>query len=169
MKDLDADTELVDYLRTAADSASVSVATLLRKVFHLNSLTQERGFQELFGSLDDPTMALLMSLDERLRILNPGLHYVLRGTYLGYRREGGIYLTPLAERSQIFLSVIPRGEWLRIVLPVDPVRYAGQPGCRSLTGHGHHGVGDLQVSVPNRDALNDFFVTFGDWLASPRT
>ena len=62
MKDLDADTELVDYLRTAADSASVSVATLLRKVFHLNSLTQERGFQEAFrlagrpdyGAIDEP-------------------------------------------------------------------------------------------------------------------
>jgi hypothetical protein len=169
MKDLDADTELVDYLRLAAELAGVSVAVLLRKVFHVNALRQEPGFQGLFGSLDDATMTLLMRLDERLRILNPGLHYVFRTSYLGYRREGGTYITPLAERSQIFLSVVPRIGWLRVVLPVDPVRYASQPGCRSLTGQGHHGVGELQVDITNPDALNGFFMTFGDWLASPRT
>ncbi len=167
MKSIDADRELVEYLQLSAREAGISVAALLRQVLHVNPLTQEPGFQQLFGTAGSELRRLLTRLDQRLRILNPGLHYVFRSTYLGYRREGGIAGTAVSDRTQIFASVLPRRERLCVVLPVDPARYAGQPGCRVLTGQGHHGVGDLQVDLPDEDALDRFFKTFRDWLGPP--
>jgi hypothetical protein len=164
----DADPELVEYLQLAASEAGISVAALLRQVLHVNPLTQEPGFEQLFGTVGSELRRLLMRLDERLKILNPGLHYVFRSTYLGYRREGGIAATAVSERTQIFVSVVPRNDRLCVVLPVDPARYAGQPGCRVLSGQGHHGVGELQVDLPNGDALDRFFETFRDWLGPHR-
>jgi len=164
---IDADPELVEYLQLSAREAGISVAALLRQVLHVNSLTHESGFQQLFGTVGSEVRRLLMRLDQRLRILNPGLHYVFRSTYLGYRREGGIAATVVSERSQIFVSVVPRSDRLCVVLPVDPAPYAGQPGCRVLSGQGHHGVGELQVDLPDEDALDRFFKTFRDWLGPP--
>jgi predicted transport protein len=164
---IDADRELGEYLQTSAREAGITVAELLRQVLHLNPLTQEPGFEQLFGTAGSELRRLLMHLDHRLRILNPGLHYVFRSTYLGYRREGGTAATAVSERTQIFVSVVPRSDRLRLVLPVDPARYAGQPGCRVLSGQGHHGVGELQVDVPDEDALDRFFKTFRDWLGPP--
>ncbi len=161
---IDADPELVEYLQSSAREAGITVAALLRQVLHVNPLTQELGFQQLFGTVGSEVQRLLLRLDQRLRILNPGLHYVFRSTYLGYRREGSLATTTVAQRAQIFVSVLPRTNWLCVVLPVDPARYAGQPGCRVLSGQGHHGVGELQVDMPNEDALDRFFKTFRDWL-----
>jgi predicted transport protein len=167
MSSIDADPELAEYLQLSAKEAGVSVAALLRQVLHVNPLTEEPGFQQLFGKADSETRRLLMRLDQRLRILNPGLHYVFRSTYLGYRREGGIAPSGTSERTQIFVSVVPRSAQLCVVLPVEPARYADQPGCRVLTLHGHHGVGELQVDLPDEDALDRFFRTFRDWLRPP--
>jgi hypothetical protein len=167
MTSIDADPELVEYLQLSAREAGTSVAALLRQVLHLNSLTQDPGFQQLFGMAGSELRRLLMHLDQRLRILNPGLHYVFRGTYLGYRREGGIATSVVSKRAQIFVSVVPRRDRLCVVLPVDPANYAGQPGYRVLTGQGHHGVGELQIDLPDEDALDRFFETFRDWLRPP--
>jgi hypothetical protein len=167
MNSVDDDPKLVEYLQLSAKEAGISVAALLRQVLHVNPLTQEPGFQQLFGTVGSELERLLMRLDQRLRILNPGLHYVFRSAYFGYRREGGIATTALSERNQIFASVLPRRELLCVVLPVNPARYAGQPGCRVLTGKGHHGVGELQVDLPDEDALDRFFKTFRDWLGPP--
>jgi hypothetical protein len=167
MNSINADPELVEYLQLSAREAGISVAALLRQVLHVNPLTQELGFQQLFGTAGSELRWLLIRLDQRLRILNPGLHYVFRRTYLGYRRESGIAATAVSQRSQIFASVIPRSERLRVALPVDPRPYAGQPGYRVLTGQGHHGVGELQIDLPDEDALNRFFETFRDWLRPP--
>lgn len=165
---IDADPELVEYLQLSAGEAGISVAALLRQVLHINPLTQEPGFQQLFGTVGNEVRRGLLGLDQRLKILNPGLHYVFRSTYLGYRREGSIAETTVSERAQIFVSVIPRSDRLCVVLPVDPAPYAGQPGCRVLSGHGHHGVGELQVDMPDEGALDRFFNTFRDWLRPPR-
>ena len=167
MNSIDADPELAEYLQLSAREAGVSVAALLRQVLHVNPLTQEPGFQQLFRTARSEPRRLLMHLDQRLRILNPGLHYVFRSTYLGYRREGGLAATAISERTQIFVSVVPRRGWLCVVLPVEPARYARQPGCRVLTGQGHHGVGDLQVDLHDEDALDRFVKTFRDWLGPP--
>ena len=165
--DVGGDAELDEFLRLAAGEADVCVRALLRRVLHVNPLTEEPRFRELFGGADSQTTALLVDLDRRLRVTNPGLHYVYRSTYLGYRREGGATETSVSERSQIFLSVIPRLHLLRVVLPVDPAPYANVSVCRALTGQGHHGVGELQVDLPNEHALNDFFDTFRGWLLAP--
>ena len=167
MSIIDGDAELTEYLQLAADAHGVSVAALLRQVLHVNPLTEEPGFRPLFGSPDANTLALLMRLDRRLRILNPGLHYVFRSSYLGYRREGGSAATVASERSQVFLSVVPRRTWLQLVLPVDPKRYDHLPGCRTLSGQGHHGVGELQVEVADGRALDRLLRTFKDWLTPP--
>jgi hypothetical protein len=167
MSSIDSDAELAGYLQLAAEAAGVSVTALLRQVLHVNPLTEEPGFQQFFGSIGPEALALFTNLDLRLRILNPGLHYVFRTTYFGYRREGSTSETVLSERSQIFLSVLPRTDFPRVVLPVDPAMYAHLSGCRVLTGQGHHGVGDLLVEVPNEEALDRFFKTFHGWLARP--
>ena len=164
---IDADPELVEYLQLSAREAGISVAALLRQILHINSLTQEPGFQRLFGTVGSDVRRGLMHLDQRLRILNPGLHYVFRNTYLGYRREGSIAETAVSERTQIFVSVIPRSDRLCVVLPVDPAAYGDQPGCRVLSGQGHHGVGELQVNMPDEEALDRFFYTFREWLRPP--
>src|SRR5262245_61842258 len=130
MNSIDADAELVEYLQLAAREAGISVAALLRQVLHINPFTQEPGFQQLFGTVRSEVWRLLMLLDQRLRILNPGLHYVFRSTYFGYRREGGIAVSAISERTQVFVSVVPRRDRLCVVLPVDPARYAGKPDCR---------------------------------------
>jgi hypothetical protein len=168
MNSIDDDPELVEYLQLTAREAGISVAALLRQVLHVNPLTLEPGFQQLFGTVGSEVRRLLTRLDQRLRILNPGLHYVFRVSYLGYRREGSVAPTAVSERSQIFVSVLPHSDRLRVVLPVDPARYAGQSGCRVLSGQGHHGVGELQVDMPDEDALGRFFKTFRDWLGPPR-
>ena len=165
---IDADPELVDYLQLSGREAGISVAALLRQVLHINPLTQDPGFQQLFGTVGSEVRRVLMRLDLRLKVLNPGLHYVFRSTYLGYRREGGIAATAVSERSQIFVSVVPRSDRLCVVLPVDPAPYAGKPGCRVLSGQGHHGVGELQVDIPDEETLDRFFNTFRDWLRPPR-
>jgi hypothetical protein len=165
--DIGRDAELEDFLQLAANEADVSVTDLLRRVLHVNLLAEDPRFRQLFGTADSKTRALLMNLDRRLRVLNPGLHYVYRSTYLGYRREGGITKSAASERSQIFLSLVPRIQRLQVMLPIDPAPYVNVSGCRVVTGHGHHGVGELQVDLPNEDALNRFFHTFHGWLLAP--
>src|SRR5260370_19130627 len=105
MNSIDADPELAEYLQLAAREAGVSVTALLRQVLHVNPLTEEPGFQQLFGAVKSEPWRLLMRLDQRLKILNPGLHYVFRSTYLGYRREG--CRDPVALSSTTPLSLRP--------------------------------------------------------------
>lgn len=165
--DIGGDAELEEFLQLAAGQAGVSISALLRQVLHVNPLSKDPRFRQLFGTADGDTTALLLDLDRRLRILNPGLHYVYRSTYLGYRREGETTKSAVSERSQVFLSVVPRAKRLLVMLPVNPAPYANVSGCRAVAGHGHHGVGELQVDLPNEDALNRFFDTFRGWLLAP--
>jgi hypothetical protein len=98
-------------------------------------------------------------------VLNPGLHYVYRATYLGYRREGPASPTGTpANRSQVFLSVLLRNKGLLVVLPLDPRDYEGLPGCRDVGSSGHHGVGDLEVEITVEEDLRLLFSAFGAWL-----
>jgi hypothetical protein len=90
--------ELVAFLQLAADEAETSVPNLLRRVFHVRSLADDPRFRQLFKTTAYDARALLLKLDHRLRVLNPGLHYVYRDTYLGYRREGGTTDRPVVEQ-----------------------------------------------------------------------
>lgn len=159
-----ADAELSKFLDSAAREANSSVDALLRKVLHIEVLTGEPEFRRLFEKTAPEILILLKALDYHLRILNPGLHYVYRGSYLGYRREANRPVIKDSERSQVFLSVLPRSEILRVVLPVDPQPYLKLPNCRAVTGKGHHGVGNLQVDVTNSRQLAIFLKVFDEWL-----
>jgi hypothetical protein len=60
----------------ARDKASLDIFWLRDKSLEdVNPLTQEPGFQQLFGTVGSDLGRLLMRLDQRLRILNPGLHH----------------------------------------------------------------------------------------------
>jgi predicted transport protein len=161
------DTEVTKFLNVAAIEANVSVSDLLRRILHLDSLNDDPRFSRLFGSMPEATKVLLMKLDFRLRVLNPGLHYVFRSMYLGYRREDGHAGKSSSERSQIFASIVPRHRRLRVILPVDPTAYLNLTDCRALSGQGHHGVGDLLVELADEVDLERFFTTFRGWLGDP--
>lgn len=167
MNEISGDAELIEFLRMAAGEAGLSVQDLLRRVFHVNSICNDSEFLRIFAQVSDEISSLWGKLDYRLRVLNPGLHYVFRRTYLGYRRENATSGTPLSERSQVFLSVVPRHRSLRIVLPIDPGPYATLAGCKVLSGRGHHGIGDLLVELIDDEDLARFFRTFHDWLIDP--
>jgi hypothetical protein len=158
------DADLIEFLRCSAQEAAISVDSLLRKVLHVNPLNEDSRFQELFKVARPDTVRLLMNFDWHVRILNPGLHYVYRKMYMGYRREFGDVATSESERSQIFLCVVPRAHVVRVILPINPRLFAKIPNSRRLTGQGHHGVGNLQVDLVDDSTLAEFLRTFDFWL-----
>ncbi len=159
------DSALQDYLDLAAKRADLEVPELLRRVLHVGTLERDPRFQALFGYATDETKSLVLALDLGLRLASPGLHYVFRSTYLGYRREEGRPSTTASERSQVFVSVVPRAKTLKLVLPLPPARFQHLEGCRDVTGQGHHGVGDLEVDVRNAEGVQRFLAEFSTWLA----
>lgn len=164
---IDVEAELADFLQAAAATADTSVNALLRAVLHVVPLAEDPRFLALFKGCNQLTTSLIVDLDTRLRILNPGLHHVYRLTYLGYRREAEVFNNSGAERSQVFLSIVPREKVLRVVLPLPPENYMSIESCRDLTHQGHHGVGDLQLDVLDTKTLDSFLTLFSDWLHLP--
>lgn len=160
----DEDPELEDFLNRSARSLGLSVNAVLRRVLHVDSLVTTPKFQQLFASATPELIELVRELDLQLRIRNPGLHYVYRETYIGFRREGGHGWPVLSKRSQVFVSVIRRSEELRLVLPVDPTPHLKTPGCRALARRGHHGIGDLQFEIANAQDIARFLAEFDSWL-----
>jgi hypothetical protein len=152
------------YLDQVAKHQRVTVSKLLRGILHVDTIYEDERFQRLFAVATESTTELFRSLDERLRIANPGLHYVYRHTYLGYRREVGDPSVGTSERSQVFVSVIPRRGALHLVLPVDPDVYAQRPGVEMIAGKGHHGCGDVAMKVMSAQDLETFFDVFDDWI-----
>lgn len=161
----DLEVELQKYLDHAAIQAGVSVTELLYRVLHVDPMRSDNRFSEYFAGIDEPTRNLLAQLDYRLKVLNPGLHYVYRSTYLGYRREdNSSQVGALGQRSQIFVSVVRRSRALQVVLPLNPRHYENFPRCRDMAGIGHQGVGDLQVEITDVEDLELFLSAFSAWL-----
>ena len=155
--------ESVDaFLDEAAHVSGASPAHILAAVLHLDLDDDER-FAALLPDTDNGVKALFCQLDRALRLRNPGLHYVERKMYLAYRREHAPE-SGAGERSQIFLSVIRTSSALEVVLPLDPADYAGPAFVRSLTGKGHHGIGDLGCRLSSADDVDLFIRHFGFWL-----
>ncbi|WP_250028812.1 hypothetical protein [Paractinoplanes maris] len=150
------------FLRDAARLADVTPDEVLRRVLHIDR-PGESMLREILSNWQKVPLLLLLELDYQIRVRNPGLHYVDRDTYFGYRREGP-KREKASERTQVFLSVIKRANVLTLILPLPPAEFAFHPNVRDLTGRGHHGIGDLKVTVVDATALESFLSVFDDWL-----
>lgn len=151
--------EVQQFLNDAAAMAGTSVDDVLARVLHVGN----GAFSAAVRAMDQPTRELALQLDREIRIRNPGLHYVMRTMFVGYRREG-VTRTRAGERSQIFLSLMRHSSRLEVVLPVDPDRVAGISNAQDLRGKGHHGVGDVRVVLTSAPDLDRFLGDFDDWL-----
>ena len=151
--------EVQKFLRDAAEMTGMTAEAILAHVLHID----DGAFSTVIGAMDRPTRELALRLDREVRIRNPGLHYVMRTMFVGYRREGG---TPSAagERSQIFLSLIRHSSRLEVVLPVDPDKASAISNTQDLRGKGHHGVGNVRVLLTSAPDLDQFLSDFDDWL-----
>lgn len=150
------------FLQEAAAIAGVDTERLLARVLHIDD-----GALESFATTMEPQVkALVERLDRELRLRNPGLHYVERKMFLGYRREGATS-SPLGERSQIFASLIRNNTRLEVVLPVDAGTIGNMPNARDLRGTGHHGIGDVRVLLTSTADIERFLADFHYWLTSP--
>lgn len=152
-----------DFLDEAAAIAGVEASEVLARVLHVD----DGALLGLVSTMDDATRSLTTRLDRELRIRNPGLHYVVRKMFLGYRREGATS-SPRGERSQIFASVLRHNSRLEVVIPVDADTIGPVRNARDLRGTGHHGVGDVRVSLSNDADITRFLKDFDYWL-SPST
>lgn len=152
-------TDVETFLRDAAQRAGVSVDRLLARVLHVG----DGAFASLVGEMEPSTAALALRVDREIRIRNPGLHYVDRKMYLGYRREGAAS-SPQGERSQIFASIIRNASRLELVLPVDADIVGSIPNAQDLRGKGHHGIGDVRVSLRTDADVDRFLDDFDQWL-----
>lgn len=151
--------EIEAFLRDAASLTGVEPHEVLSKVLHVG----DDALSSVVAPMTVATRALAVFLDRELRVRNPGLHYVERKMFLGYRREGATP-SPMGERSQIFASLIRNNTRLEVVLPVAPASVAAISYAHDLTGKGHHGVGDVRVSLSNETELKQFLSDFDYWL-----
>jgi hypothetical protein len=150
------------FLAEAARVGNTTPDAILRTVFHLGS-DKEPAVRGFFPHWEGQLLQLLLDLDYAVRTHNPGLHYVDRGTYLGYRREGRSE-SILSERSQVFLSVLKRVGALTTVLPLEPNRFKHIKNVRDLSKRGHHGIGTLEFVISDEVALAEFLHVFDPWL-----
>ena len=155
--------EVEAFLRDAAALAGVEPHTILARALHVD----DGALAAIVAPMDDTTRSLTERLDRELRTRNPGLHYVERKMFLGYRREGATS-TGQGERSQIFASLIRNNTRLEVVLPVAPDLITTLSNAQDLTGIGHHGVGDVRVSLASVADIEQFLNDFDAWLR-PRT
>lgn len=150
------------FLAEAARIGGTTPDAILRKVFHIGP-AGEPDVRRYFRHWSGGVLGLLLKLDHEVRTRNPGLHYVDRGTYLGYRREASGD-SAVAERSQVFLSVVKRVGVLTILLPLEPSQFAHLKNARDLTHRGHHGIGNLEVVIRDEATLGEFLQAFDPWL-----
>lgn len=158
--------DIDDFLTVASRKKGVTSEELLQNILHIHPEVWYK--ERIFPNASKTFLGLFKSIDYGLRERNPGLQYVNRSTYLGYRREQS-EITPhyvtKGQRSQIFACVV-KGfrDHPRIVLPVEPEHYVGLPGVRDLTGKGHHGVGFLEYDIHDEDSVRRLFDVFDEWL-----
>lgn len=152
-------TDVESFLREAAQLAGVSVDRLLARILHV----EDGAFASVVAEMEASTAALALRVDREIRVRNPGLHYVMRKMYVGYRREGAVS-SPQGERSQIFASMIRSSSRLEIVLPVDPAGVTSIPNAQDLRGKGHHGIGDVRICLRTESDVDRFLGDFDHWL-----
>jgi predicted transport protein len=148
------------FLREAAALAGLTKDELLAKVLHVD----DGMLNAALISMDDKTQALVRRLDREIRLRNPGLHYVTRKQFIGYRREGANTRSPIGQRSQIFLSVIRHNTRLDVVLPIDPDAIDQLSDAEDLRGKGHHGVGDVRIPLRDDADIDRLLRDLDAWL-----
>lgn len=153
-------TDIEAFLRDAAALAGLSTDEILAQVLHVG----DDRLNALLDPMDDKTRVLVLRLDREVRLRNPGLHYVPRKQFVGYRREGADAPSPVGERSQIFLSVLRHSARLDVVLPVDPDSIDQIANAQDLRGRGHHGVGEVRVALRHDSDIDRLLTDLDAWL-----
>lgn len=156
-------------LAKSANELGLRPGEILDRVLNVYPLSQDPRFERALTGLPKPIIELLEEIDEDVRALNPGVQYVVRSEFFGYRRSEVVLSGRAAERSQIFLSVVPGIRRIRLVLPLNPADLSGHVNVRDLSGKGHHGVGDVCVDVRDSADVQRFLSDFSDWLGPWRT
>lgn len=154
--------DLEEFLRAASERTGESETEILARVLHVDTDALNH-VRSIVPTMPEPIAALMSRLDYEIRVRNPGVHYVCRSTYLGYRRER---LTGAATgaRSQVFLSVVPKTRLLKLLF-VPPE--GAPPGmAQPLAERGHHGVGTSECVLRTGEDLDRFLADF-DALLSP--
>lgn len=146
-------------MRDAAQFAGVTVDDVLARVLHV----EDGAIADVVSVMDKGTKARALRLDKEIRVRNPGLQYVIRSKFVGYRREGTMP-SPAGERSQIFVSMIRNSSRLDVVLPVDPDIIDSMANAEDLRGKGHHGIGNVRVSLASDWEIDCFLSDFDYWL-----
>lgn len=100
------------------------------------------GFEDHFGDKPPRVINLFKRLDEEVLRISEQVQRIFRKQYIGYR---------IGKRT--ICSVIPQKKRLRLVLPLDP-REVNHPLARDITGIGHWGMGDLEVSYSAPEHLD---------------
>ena len=100
-------------------------------------------FDEHFGDKPQVIVDLYTQLHEQLSALDSGVERLFRKQYVGYRLG-----------KNVFCSVIPQKQRLRLILPLDPSSVAGEPRTRDVSNVGHWGVGNTEVSLESDDQLD---------------
>lgn len=156
--------DIIDHLARAAAALGADADTVLRRMLHLGPHSMSAHF---FPDASEKVRTLVDQLDAEIGVRNPALHYVDRAMYVGFRREE-IPRRSAGARSQVFASVrvVAREECVQVLLPLDPKSVTLANNMRDLSGLGHHGVGDLEVTIRNTADIDAMFIEFGDWLTS---
>jgi predicted transport protein len=58
--------------------------------------------------------------------------------------------------------VIPQKQRLRLILNIDPARLAAHPLARDVSGVGHWGVGNTEVTLDSEDSLAEVLHWIGE-------
>lgn len=164
---VDLSRELTAFLEAVASRGGIEVESLLRQTFHLRSVVDEPTLRSLLSGTPDEVVAIWDYLNDHVRVLSPGFHYAPRATFVGYRREVGPPADGThAARSQVFLSVRPVHGLLTVTLPVSPATAPQGLTSEDLSGKGHHGVGNLRLSLASQTDVDLLVKHYRRWLIS---
>lgn len=108
-------------------------------------------FDEHFGDKPQVIVDLYTKLHERVLGLSSDVERLFRKQYVGYRIG-----------KTVFCSVIPQKQRLRLVLNIDPGRLAEHPLARDITGVGHWGVGNTEMTLDSEEHLEEVLRWVGE-------
>ncbi len=108
-------------------------------------------YEEHFGDKPQVIVDLYTQLHERIIGLSSDIERLFRKQYVGYRIG-----------KKVFCSVIPQKQRLRLILNIDPARLANDPLGRYVTGVGHWGVGNTEITLDSEDNLAEVLHWVGE-------